>query len=940
MNFNIYRGLRIACFALFVVGAANAQSQQTTTNTTVHDSLSEKTEINVAYGLTNKKAVTYSISTVNSEDIIKNSVYVTGNALYGKLPGLTVLQRTSEPGNDTPTLFVRGRSTTKNNSPLVLVDGIERDLNDVLLDDIKSISVLKDAASSVMYGIKGANGVILVTTKRGQTGKLNISGKIEQSFMTPTRTPEFLNSSDYVIQYNQALRNDGYAPLYSSEQIAGYESGDPYYYPNVDWRDEVTKKYALGTKANFDVSGGDKVATYYVSLGYFHQGGLYKNTDMNEGYSTNIGLDNISFRSNLDLNVNTNWSFRFDLSGRINQKNSPSTGTSTIWDMMNKYPSHLFPVYVQNGVYGGTSIYPNNLVGYINSKGYRHTNNRVIQSTLSTKYDFSDLIKGLSAGVQFSVDNFYSNQEGYSRDFAVIELLGMDAISGTPILSSPIGTNTNLTTLSSSGYPLNDSQRKRNTLEGNIQYIPQLGINQTLITQIVYHQDRLIIGSESPYNYQFISGRANYSFKERYFAEIGASYSGTEAFPKNHRFGFFPAVSAAWEISKEDFLANNTSINYLKLRASAGIVGNSEIGERFSNLRQYVADDGYRFGSANANQTGLYAGVIANNDFTWETATKYDLGIDTRLFNHLDFSFTYFFERRKDILVSETALVPGIFGGKLPNINDGITNNHGIEVAVSFAEQKSNWGYRTGLNVSYVTDKIQYFPETAQPYDYLYRTGKRINQPFMLEAIGFFDSDADIQNSPLQTFGPVQPGDIKYKDQNSDGLIDNFDEIALNNTTLPKWDIGFDLSFNYKSFEVSAFLQGQVGRSIYLGNEPLLFWPLTNDGAKISTYAKQFWTEQNKATADYPRLTTQENNNNYRESSFWYVNGDFLRLRSLDLAYNLPQNLIQNARLRSAKIFLRGMNLFTMDHLKYTDPEVLAGYPLMKSYNIGINLQF
>lgn len=929
MKLNIY----IICLSALGF-TANAQSPKEVAVS------KDSVKIAVAYGQATKQSITYSTSSINSVDLIKNSVYLSGNALYGKLPGLAVLQRTSEPGADAPGFYLRGRSTTKNNSPLVIVDGIERDLNDVQLEDIESITLLKDASAAVIYGIRGANGVINVVTKRGKTGTLAINGKVEQAILEPTRIPEFLNSANYVKLYNQALVNDGFSPLYTPSQIAGYENGDRYYFPDVNWRDEVTNKSTTGTKANVDVSGGDKTATYFVSLGYFNQGGIYKNTDMNEGYSTNVGLENVSFRSNLDLNVNKNWTFGLDLNGRISQKNSPYSSNSTIWDMMDKYPAHLFPVYVQDGVYGGTSVYPNNLVGYVNAKGYRQTNNRVILSTLSTKYDFSDIIKGLTAGMRYSVDNFYSNQEGHTKNFAVRELLGKDAASGKPNLSPAIGINSNLVPLTSSGLPTSDVQNKRNTFEGNLQYAPSLGQHHTLNTQLIYHQDRLTIGNEPPYNYQFLSGRANYGYMNRFFAEIGASYSGTEAFPKGERFGFFPAVSAAWDISQENFLKGNKSINYLKLRVSAGIVGNSAVNERFSNIRQYIADDGYYFGTSNAAQSGLYPGVIANPNFTWETANKYDIGIDARLFKGLNLAFTYFFERRKDILVSESTLVPGIFGGDLPTMNAGITNNKGIEAALSFAKQKSNWGYRTGLNVSYVTDKIEYIPEAVQPYDYLYRSGHRISQPFMLEAIGFFNSTADIQSSPVQAFGPVQPGDIKYKDQNNDGVINNFDEIAMHNTTLPKWDIGFDIGFNFKSFDVSAFFQGQLGRSLYLGNEPLLFWPLTNDGGKISTYANQYWTEQTKATADHPRLTTQENKNNYRESSFWIVNGDFLRLRSLDIGYNLPKQLIKNIKMRNARVFLRGMNLFTVDHLKYTDPEVMAGYPVMKSYNAGISLQF
>lgn len=903
------------------------------------DTAGKQIMVSVAYDKVPARQLSYSTSTVYSKDLNTTSTFVTGNALYGKLTGLTLIQKGGEPGKDAPSLYLRGRSTTKTNTPIIVVDGIERDLNDVQLLDIESITVLKDAASTAIYGIKGANGVIVVTTKRGYEGKLKINGGLEQIVMTPTREPKFYNSADYVKLYNQALANDGLTPLYTQDQINGYASGASYFYPNVDWRDEVTKDYAFGTRANVNVSGGEKVGKYYVSLGYFNQGGIYDHTKMNNGYSTQIKLDNFFFRSNLDLNVNENWTFGLDLSGSIGQRNSPYTEASTVWDMLYKYPSHLFPVYVQDGVYGGSAIYPNNPLGYINSRGFRQINSRVINSTLFTRYKLDNLLKGLSVGARFSTDNFYSNVEGYTKTFAVKELLGKDA-NGQSVLSPNIGTNSVLSTISSSGYPQSDLQNKRNTFEANVMHDTSLGQSHTLKTQLIYHQERLIIGSESPYNYQFIAGRVNYGYKDRYFAELGASYSGTEAFPKGHRFGFFPSASAAWIISDEDFLSQNKAISFLKLYASAGMVGNSAVGERFSDLRQYVTGSSYNFGNPIVGQGGLNSGVLPNLGFTWETAYKYDAGINLQLFNKLDVALTYFFQKRKDILVPQSNILPSLIGATLSNINAGITHNYGFESSIGYRKQHKDWGYQLSANLSYVEDKVQYFPETIQPNDYLYHTGQAIAQPFMLEAIGFFNSDGDIASSPLQTFGNVKPGDIKYKDQNGDGRIDSFDAVPLENSTVPKWELGFNLGFNFKGFDFNAFFQSQLGRSVYLGNEPYLFWPLASDGGKISTYGKQFWTPQAATTADYPRLSTIENNNNFRESSFWYVNGDFLRLRSLSFGYTFHQKVFGKASLKGLRIYANATNLFTLDHLKYTDPEVLGGYPLMKSINFGLSLQF
>lgn len=903
------------------------------------DSLPAASYINVAYGKVAKDKIMYAANQIGNKDIINNSVYSTGNSLYGKIPGLFVIQRTGEPGNDAPTLYLRGTSTTRVNAPLVIVDGIERDLNHVPVEDIEAIAALKDAASSAIYGIRGANGVILVTTKRGAEGKLSLNANVEQGLLSPVRTPRFVSSAAYAKLYNQALANDGIQPVYTQEQIAGYEKGNSYNYPDVDWQRELTKDYANATRANINISGGEKVARYFVSLGYFRQGGIYKNTDNNEGYSTNINLNNFSFRSNLDLNVNKNWKVGLDIAGRIYEKNEPYNSTANIWDVMYKYPSHLFPVYVQDNIYGGTAYYYNNPVGYVNGRGYRQTNNRVIQSTLFTRYNFSDVIDGLSAGLKYSADNFYSNEEGYTKSFGVMEPFRTTG-NGQPVLSSLIGTNTNLTSITNSGYPTNDVQNKRSTFEGDLRYAPYIGQQQNLNAQIIYHQDRLIIGSESPYNFQFLSGRVSYDLNRKYLAEFVASYSGTEAFPQNKRYGFFPAGSLGWVISEESFLKSSKVFDFLKLRLSAGSVGNASVGERFSNIQQYISGSAYNFGNSNASQPGLSSGILPNPGFTWETAFKYDVGIDARLFKAIDLTFTYFNQERKDILISDETITPSIIGADLANINAATIKSNGVEGSLFWKKDQNDWGYHAGINISYAANKITHMPEPRQPYTYLYKTGQPLNQPFLLEAIGFFESDADIRNSPVQQFGNVKPGDIKYKDQNGDGRINEFDQVPVKNTSLPKLDAGFDLGLRYKFIEISAFFQGQAGRSIYLGTEPLLFWPLTNNGARITSYANNFWTPQTKDIADYPRLTTIENYNNYRPSTFWYVNGDFIRLRSLNISCHLPQSVLRHAKLKNATIYLTGMNLFTLDHLKYTDPEVLSGYPVMKSYNAGIRLWF
>lgn len=898
--------------------------------------VSDTAKISLPYIRVSENSLTSSVSIVRGDVLMKNSVYSAGNALYGMLPGLFVQQGNGEPGKDLPSFNIRGRSTTAGTDPLILIDGIERDINTILVEDIESISVLKDAASAIVYGLRGANGVIMVNTKRGSSQRMKVNVRTEQNFLLPTRQPSFVNSAQFVQYYNQALQNDGQAPLYSDEQIANYEKGDPYYYPNVDWAKEVLKDYTWANRSSIDVSGGNKTSRYYVSAGYHQLEGLYKNTDMNEGYSTNSNIKNYYFRSNLDVNLRKNWTASLDLAGRLSDRNSPYNATATIWEVLYKYPSHLFPVYVQDNVYGGTSIYPNNPVGYVNSRGFRSVTSSLLNATVRTKYELGDFVKGLSASLSYSTDNAHQTEDGWTKDFAVRELLGRDVATGGPILSAAIGKNDNLKSFG----PESDTQDRRNTFEATIQYEPVLSETQSLNTVLIYHQDRQVPNAESPYNFQFVSGKAFYGLKQRYIAELGFSYSGTEAFAKGHRFGFFPAVSAAWIMSEEAFMKNNRIVNFLKVRASAGKVGNASLLERFGYIRQYTAGSSYIFGNSNTSQSGLTPGVVGSDDFTWESSTKLDLGLDARLFNHLSVAITGFFERRTDILNPESNLVPDIFGGDLPNLNAGTINNRGIEAALSYSRQKNNWGYTAAVNVSYAANKIKYQPEVAQPYPYLYSQGHQIAQPFILEATGLFNSAEEIAASPTQSYGPVYPGDIKYKDQNNDGRIDDFDKMALRDNELGNWDLGMLFGINYKGFSLNATLQGQLGRDIYLGDSPYLFWPFYSTGMRISTYNTGFWTEETKGSASYPRLSLAGNANNYRPSTFWYVNGDFLRLRSAEFGYDLPKELLSKARIKACRFFLRGMNLFTIDHLGFADPETRNGYPAMKSYTLGLNLQF
>ncbi len=903
----------------------------------------ENTMLSVAYGQFNSNAITSSISTVSGDILKKHTDNTVGESLYGMIPGLFVEEKSLEPGDSQLNMFIRGKSTfgSASNVPLVYIDGFERDLSTLTVEDIDKVSILKDAASCALYGDRGANGVILVTTKRGKEQKTKFNFTTEYGYQQPTKLPEFVSSSEYVKMYNQALDNDGLSNLkYSDEKIAGYENGNSYYFPNVDWIGEMVANSAPISKVNFSATGGDKNTKYYVNIGYLNNRGIYKGTEKYKDYSTNINLDKYNFRTNLDLVVLKGLSVKMDVSGYISTKNAPNSTTSSIWNAMYEYPTHEFPVEVENGVLGGTPIYRSNPVGLLTEVGYDRISSRFIQTALQTQYDFDGNLKGLSIGGRYAYDNYYTITENNAKTFGVKEVLGQDSL-GNPILSQIMGVNSSVPAFSISGQ----SQYKRNNFEVYTQYEKVFGLN-TLNAMIMYHQDKRYVDQYSPYANQLIGGRLHYGYDNTYFAEFSCSYSGSEVFAPKNRFTFYPTVSAAWVLTNENFLKEFKPIDYMKLHSSAGYVGNSSLGERFTYRQTYASTGNVIFGKGNTTTFyGLTEGTLPNEDLKPEKSFKFDAGLDARLFSSLTLNATYFFEKRSDILTTSGNQTSTIIGVALPNINAGETNVSGAEGSLVYSKQANDWGFTIGLNASYYKSVIKNIIEQPLPDNVSYQSqiGQPIGAVLGLQAIGFYQSEEEIANDPVKSqFGTVKPGDIKYKDQNGDNVINDYDRVYMSGLSLPNVDLGLTLGVNYKGFDVSAFFNAELGESIYLGDTPSLFWSLTNGSSRISQYVadRNPWTPASAETANYPRLTTQGSPNNYRLSDFWMVNGDRLRLKTLEVGYSLPTKTVKKVLLSSARFYLRGMNLFILDHLKGIDPAAMAGYPMMSSYHVGINVSF
>lgn len=883
--------------------------------------------VDVLFGSQSSKSITSSVSTLNSKSLKNNTVLAFGNALYGRIPGLNVKQADGEPGDDYPSLLIRGKhSFTGSNTPLVLVDGFEREYNTLSTEEVESVSVLKDAASTALYGMDGANGVLLLTTKRGMAGKSTIGFKVETGVKSPTRIPEFYGSYDYARFYNMAQTNDGKTAsqlLYSNAKLEGYRlQSDPKLYPDVDWFSETIRQYAPSKKYFLDFRGGNDVARYYVNVGLEDAQGIFKNTDRGS-YSTNRNLDRMNFRSNIDVKVTKNLSIRLDLAGRLEDVNEPTTSSAGIFNNLYNFHPNVAPVYVAPGIYGGTNTYRNNPVAYLNEQGYKKTHRRYFQSNIVANYDLSNFVKGLEVGMRATFDNYYTVTDGYSKTFAVSEIT--DKVS--PIDSFNIyGINSNLT---ASG-PTNENEYRRNNLEFYTSYNRIFG-KHYVSALAMYRQSEYVTGPDFPVRRMGVSGKLTYGYNQKYFVDVAANYGASENFIKGSRFGLFPAVSGAWIVSSESFMQNITPISYLKLRASTGLVGNQNIG-------------GTRFGYRNLYTSGGVEQTAGNPYLTWEKAYKTDLGIDITLFKNTHIMATYFNEFRDDILNSGDVLIPSYFGNAFGYTNYGQVRSNGFEMAIEHNQQFKNWGYYAGANVTFVKNKVTRMRELTRVDTYLYKQGQPIGQRYGLIAMGLFQSQAEIDAAPAQSWGKVIPGSVRYKDLNNDNVINSNDFAPIGkDATVPDFDLGFNLGFNAYGFYVDANFQASIGREVNLRSDTegaqYCVSPLYGD-KNVSTFVKNPWTPETAATADYPSLSIENGANNFQTSTFWLRNGDFLRLRALEIGYNLPKSLISKVLLSSANIYVRGMNVFTLDYIKYFDPEVMEGYPVMKSYSFGINLKF
>ena len=890
----------------------------------------------VAYGIQPKWMTTGAVSSVKGNEL-KSFVPNIANMLNGQIPGLVVQQWGCEPGADSPAMNARGVNTYGSGTGLfIVIDGFqstEAYFQQLTPQEIESITLLKDASATAIYGSKGANGVLLITTKRGTSDKIKINCSIQSGFQQPLRLPEFLGAYDYATLYNEALVNDGKSPFYTPMDLEAYKTGnDPIFHPDVDWYGTILRKAAPITNYNFTASGSNEYFRYFVLLNVLDDRSLYRKAGNVSDFSKNGTYTRYNFRTNIDVKLSKRLQGAVTLGGTIEDKTNPGTSenTSGMFDLMSSIAPNAFPVYVSTGMYGGNSMYSNPL-GDLMQTGYTSYNGRSLQAIFQLKGDLGFITPGLSVNGAVGFNTYFKSYSKKSRQYA---RYSVDRDNADEIIYTTYGQNTSL-----AGDESSSSQWRDYSLQASLNYNRTFnGLHNIDAIYLGSYNDYVVTGTDLSYKNIAMGGRVTYSYDKRYIGEFSFGYNGTENFPKGHRFGFFPAGSLGWILSNEAFLKGNPILNYLKLRASYGIVGNDNIGGIRYMFDQYYDGYGYHLGNSNNVQDGLVQGKLANPDVTWEKEKKFNVGFEATLVNKIDVSFDYFIQKRSNILSQPYRTVPDYLGISRPDINIGKVGNKGLETSIRYnGIGKKDLTYFVETSLWYAKNKVVYNAEAIQENEYLYGTGRIVGQPFVLEAIGFFKDEDDILKSPTQTFTDVRPGDIKYKDQNKDGKIDSNDYYPIGYTSMPQITLGLHGGITFKGFDMDIFFQGAANRTVYCGGK---YYHAFQNDAKVSSIALGRWTPETAETATYPRLSSENNLNNYQASSFWQKNGNFLKLRSLEIGYTLPFQLSRKINLEKVRIFANGTNLFSLDHMDgFTDPETMSGYPALRTISFGLSIQ-
>lgn len=899
----------------------------------------------VAYGVQKKESVVGAISTTTSEDLVQMGSPNLSTALAGQVAGVTFTVPSGLPGDDDAEIYVRGIATLNgNSSPLVLVDGVEREYSQIDPEDIASLSVLKDASATAVYGVRGANGVILITTKRGQKGapKFNVSYKF--TLQQPTRIPTFLGSYDHAILRNESLANDGALPSFTPEDIEHYRLGDsPYTHPDNDYVKDFLRKVTPMHKLNVNVSGGTDFVKYYVALNGLIQDGIYKQFDGK--YPSNANFKRINLRANLDFNLTKTTVLSLDLNGRLEQKqNNTNEDANNIFAMMYETPPMAYPYLLPDGTYGASDITKNNILAMLSDWGYVRNTDNVLEGTVKLKQDLKFITKGLSARAQVSFNSYYGSGTKISYRPPTYKY-----VSPTEKIIMQDEVVPSISSIDGKGH------RRRTNIEAGLDYARTFGDHE-VTAMALYTQTQSNTNANLPQAFLGVAARATYAYKEKYLAEVNLGYNGSDQFDKEHRYALFPSFALGYVISNERFFKEKVPfLTFMKLRATYGEVGNDKIGsDRFIYLQTYEKDGQYFFGKDNAfgGMSALKEGDLGNTNVTWEVGKKANVGLDLEFFDKLSFNFDIFQENRERIFIARNT-TPQTLGVGTAKENLGRVRNRGFEVEAAYKEVvNSNFDWYISGMFSYSQNKVLYKDEVEPKYEYLRQTGKAVGQFFGQTVLRYYTPDDFIMVDGVRTLNPelpqpqyaVQPGDFMYWDRNGDMVIDSFDEGPIGKTKIPEFIYNLTFGFNLHNFDFNMMWQGAGGVSKLMTKS--LYEPVREENRfqEIHLYR---WTEERWRNGEeilYPRLSSATNQHNHCTNTFYLKDGSYLRLKSIEIGYTFSKKMLRVVGLNSLRIYVGGNNLLTFSEIKNFDPEMgdATGYfyPQMKMWNFGVNINF
>ena len=927
----------------------------------------------VAYGTQKKVTVTGALSSVKSEDILRTPISSVNNVLAGQLSGVTTIQYSGEPGSDAATIFVRGKGTWSDSSPLIQVDGVERSMSDINPEEIESITVLKDASATAVFGVRGANGVVLITTKRGAEGKAKISVNTSFSLVTPTDLVKQANSYDYALFYNQMRANDGTEAVFSDEVIQKFkDQSDPIRFPSIQWTDYMMKKLTTQSNHSVNISGGTKKVKYFVSAGYMNQGGLFEEFD--SPYNFGYQYERFNYRGNLDVNVTNTTKISFDISGNVSNADKPRTGQGSTGMIRNIYYATPFssPGLVDGKYVATTTDYSDGLtlpftgisgMEYYTLGGFIATNINKLQMDLALNQNLKFITEGLSFKIKGSYNSQFSAvQTGTASRatyFPVIQDDGSMAYRKS-------GENTPVSYSESTG-------KARNWyFETSLNYSRTFG-GHSVGGLVLYNQSKEYYPgtySDIPRGYVGLVGRATYDYKKKYLAEFNIGYNGSENFHPSRRFGVFPAGSLGWVVSDEPFFRPIKSvISFFKLRASWGLVGNDKIGgSRF----MYTADPytvnnsalatrsgyAYNFGVDNStNFMGAYANSRNNPNVSWEKAFKQDYGFDANFLNEkLTFTYDYYKEHRTDILLQDMT-APALIGFKVPYANLGIVDSWGWEASLKWRDRiGKNFNYWANVNLSHNQNRIVERKEAPYSNEYQYQKGNRIGARYMYQFFRYYD--ADTPRLYEETFGEPFPkqlvdlkdGDAVFVDLDHNGYIDGNDMTRkLGYTDDPQYVVGLNTGFSWKNVEFNMQWTGAWGVSRMIGEAFRIPFVARTDyttGGLLQYHVDNTWDPENPSQdAKYPRATwANGKTNNYMDCALYEQNASYLRLKTLMIGYNFKGGFLKTMGISNLQLAFSGYNLLTLTPYIWGDPETVAStdptYPLQRTYTFSLKLNF